>query len=193
MGNIKIDFFGVPLAVIVVFMLLEYLLFAVFYFNSAILILFAILLFVTGVIFMKAAGRTGSQAKEGYFSALSAIFIYFSIFEIPLFLKFITLKFAGFVFVILFLLFIVLQRSSFKNIIINTSIILFLIAKMLFSIQNPTFAYYSIVTGGALILSAFIIYRFGNSQMSFERTLFAQISLPVSIIVMLWGIARLVR
>jgi hypothetical protein len=193
MGNIEIDFFGVPLAVIVTFIFFEYLLFDVFYFSPAILLFLAIILFISGVLFMRMSGRVRSQSKEAYLSVLSSIFIYFAAFEIPMFLGYISLNVAGFIFIVMFLLFVIFQGGSFKNIIINAFIALLLFAKMLFSVKNPTFGYYSAITAVSIILSAFIVYKFSRRKMFFEKAFFAQVVLSVSIIIMLWGVARLVK
>ncbi len=192
MGNIELDFFGVPISAIISFFLLEFFLFnPILYFDKAILLLASLILFIIGIIFMKLAGKTSSRNKEAYFSVFSGLFIYFALFEIPIFIQVITLKNSGFIFIILFLFFIILEGGSFKNIIINAFMLLLLLAKMLFSIKG-NFMYLSIVTVSALIIAAYIVYKFGNKRMFFEKELFAQATLSVATIIAIWGLWRLI-
>ncbi len=192
MGDVNFNFFGVPIVIIVSFFLFEIILFGpILNFNSTILIFISLILFIAGFVFMKLAGKTNSRGKEAYLSVLSGLFIYFSLFETPIFIKAITFKTSGFVFIILFLFFIVTEGGSFKNILINTFIFLLLIAKMLFSIEG-SFMYLSIVSVSALIITAYIYYKFGGERMFFEKELFAQVIFSVSTIIAIWGLWRLI-
>ncbi len=193
MGRVKFDFFGVPTLIIALYFLFNYLFFDLFYGNQPLLLLFSVVLFLLGAFFMKLAGRTDTIAKEAYFSTLSSIFIYFSLFEIPLFLKFFDLRIGGFVFIILFLLFILFQGGSFKNIIIDFLILLFVFAKMLFIMPRAGFAYYSLITAIALFAAFFIGYKFSGRNLSFEKELFMQDIFSVSFLIFFWGVVRLIK
>lgn len=144
------------------------------------LIIESTLLFLAGVLFYFIAKKTEYRSKEVSSSALSAIFIYFSIFEVPDAMGIIYLSTFLSIFVIFFLVFLLIQGGEFHRVFFN--LILFLLFFVKFVTQlYPNYFYFASILILGVLLSIFFFIKGTNSNY-FEKASFYSVGFSVSVI-----------
>ncbi len=193
MERIKLDYFKLPVYFILLFFLLEVLLFTAFHITDTVLYIISAVLFVAAFILMHLAGRTNSISKEIYLSVSAGLFVYYAVFAIPVFTGAISLTRVAFLFLIFFVLFVLAEKGSFRNTLVNITTASMLFFEMLFTGSHSD-AYFAVLLTVSLGVCAFLGWVFANSKPTkFESRAILQIVFSFSSVVLLWSVFSLMR
>ena len=193
MERIKFDYFKLPLYFIILFLVMEFFLFTFFHPSNVLLYSISALLFIFAFFLMRIAGRTNSIIKEMYFSVTAGLFSFYALFAIPIYTGAIRLTQSAFVFLILFVLFVVAEKGSFRNVLVNITVSLMLLFEMLFFGRHGNL-YFSVILVLSLIVCLLLGWMFVNSKPSkFESRAILQTVFSFSAVSLLWSAFSLLR
>ncbi len=193
MERVKFDYFFLPVYFIFLFLVLELFLFTFFNLNSSLLYVVAALLFVFAFFLMRRAGKTNSIKKEIFYSVTAGIFSFYSLFAIPIFTGIMKFTQSAFLFLILFVLFIVAEKGSFRNVLVNITVSLMLLFEMIFFGKHGSL-YFVLVLCFSGLLCGILGWLFLNAKPSkFESRAILQTVFSFSAITVLWSVFNLLR
>ena len=156
------------------------------------LVIESAVLFLIGVFFYLIAKKTEYRSKEVFFATLSAVLVYFSIFEVPDAIGIVYLGSLLSLFVISFLALLLIQGGEFHRVFFNLVLSLLFLTRFftqlysnlifcnLQSSRTGYFYFASILIVGALLAIFFFMKETNNSY--FEKTSFYSAGFSFSVI-----------
>jgi hypothetical protein len=144
------------------------------------LVIESAVLFLIGVFFYLIAKKTEYRNKEVFFATLSAVLVYFSIFEVPDAIGIVYLGSLLSLFVISFLALLLIQGGEFHRVFFNFVLSLLFLIRFFTQLYSNYFYFVSILIVGALL--AIFFFMKGTNNSYFEKTSFYSAGFSFSVI-----------
>jgi hypothetical protein len=144
------------------------------------LVIESAVLFLIGVFFYLIAKKTEYRNKEVFFATLSAVLVYFSIFEVPDAIGIVYLGSLLSLFVISFLALLLIQGGEFHRVFFNFVLSLLFLIRFFTQLYSNYFYFASILIVGALL--AIFFFMKGTNNSYFEKTSFYSAGFSFSVI-----------
>jgi len=144
------------------------------------LVIESAVLFLIGVFFYLIAKKTEYRNKEVFFATLSAVLVYFSIFEVPDAIGIVYLGGLLSLFVISFLALLLIQGGEFHRVFFNFVLSLLFLTRFFTQLYSNYFYFAGIFIVGALL--AIFFFMKGTNNSYFEKTSFYSAGFSFSVI-----------
>ncbi len=143
--------------------------------------IFSIILFLVSIFFCYTSKYTKNRFKEVYFSVLSAMLLYFSIFVASSVTNIFVFNIWGVCALILFTLFIFLEVGEFRNKVLHFTLLLLFAVKLISMASRSHMA----ELGVMLIALAFCIFLYFYRRDQFEKQRFIELLFGFSLTVVM--------